>query len=214
MESTQKIYDLQSLNFLRSVSRLRSGCLSGNNIHLKSTALKIGILGGSFNPAHPGHLSISMQALSRFGMDYVLWIVAKQNPLKPRYQDDIYTRARKASKVATDKRILVSTIEEEFGSIYIYNTMQSILKHFPYVDFTWLMGIDNLIGFNQWYMHDEFTKLCKIIIFDRDCRVRFANDGLFMSKYKPVIDNSQTYPIISFRGRLSSDSSSAIRCGR
>ncbi len=213
MKSTQKIYDLQSLNFLRSISRLKSRSLFGG-VSGANKPLKIGILGGSFNPAHIGHLSISMQALNKFGMDYVIWVVAKQNPLKEQYQDDIYTRASEACKISNDKRILVSTIEEEFGSSYIYNTMQSILKYFPYVDFTWLMGIDNLIGFNRWYMHNAFTKLCKIIIFDRDCRGRFVNNGLFISKYEPVVDNSQTNPIILFRGRLSPASSSSIRDGK
>lgn len=210
MESTQKIYNLQSLNFLRNMSRTKSTFAKNISKNHKAT-MKVGVLGGSFNPAHEGHLSISKQAIKYFHMDYVIWLVAKQNPLKSKYKDDIYTRAQKASLVADDKRILVSTIEEEFGSIYIYNTMRRLMRHFPDIDFTWLMGIDNLNGFNRWYMHDKFARLCKIIIFDRDCRGRFANNGVFMSKYKPVVDKSQTQPIISFRGGLSSASSSAIR---
>lgn len=174
-------------------------------------SLKIGVLGGSFNPAHYGHFNISMQALKFFSFDYILWMVAKQNPMKSKYQNDINIRASYALDIAQDKRILVSTAEQDFNTVYAYDTMKKLITHFPNIEFTWLIGIDNLDNFNKWHRYDEFIKLCKFIIFDRDCRNRLANNSLFMSKYEPVVDNSQTHNIITFRGKVCGLSSSSIR---
>lgn len=194
MKATKKLYNLQSLNFLRHTDNL-----------------KVGILGGSFNPAHAGHFAISEQAIKKFGMDYVIWLVANQNPLKTSYNTSIIDRASSAVEVASNPRILVSTLESELGTYYTYDSMMKLKGRFPNVDFTWLMGIDNMMHFHKWYKYRQFAQLCKIIIFDRPVAPRLINFGRFMSELKPIVANSQSDNIIVYRGKLSSVSSTSIR---
>ena len=112
MKITEKVYDLQSLNFLRDAK------------------LKIGVLGGSFNPAHSGHLCISLRALQMFGLDYVIWLVANQNPLKEKYKAKIFSRAESALKIISHPRIIVSTAEYDLGTRYTYDTMRKMIVNF------------------------------------------------------------------------------------
>lgn len=194
MQATKKIYNLQSLNFFRYANNL-----------------KVGILGGSFNPAHSGHIAISELALKKFNMDYVIWLVANQNPLKDTYNANIIERSETALDMITNPRILVSTAEHDLHTIYIYDSMLALTKQFQHIDFTWLMGIDNIANFDKWYKNTEFVKLCKIVIFDRPVKSRITNYCRFLSKFKPTIANSQTSNIIIHKGKLSDASSTSIR---
>lgn len=193
MKATKKIYNLQSLNFLRY------------------SKLKIGLLGGSFNPAHNGHVDISEMALKTFRMDYVIWLVANQNPLKEKYNKDMFVRAQDALEVVSNPRILVSTLEYDLGTMYAYDTLSKLKLCFPMADFTWLMGIDNVVNFHKWYRYQEFTKLCKMIIFDRPIDSRISYFGHFFSEFKPTIANSQCSNIIIHKGKLNDISSTLIR---
>lgn len=189
--------DLQSLNFLRESN------------------LRIGVLGGSFNPAHQGHLDISMDALKLYKFDYIMWLIASQNPLKENYQLTIYQRGYKALETANNHpcghRILVTTAERDMGTFYLYDSMNFLIRRFPQVDFTWLMGMDNITNFHKWYRYEELAKLCKIIVFDRPVDARFRNHCRFLSKFKPTIAKLATANIIIRKGRLNSISSTKIR---
>lgn len=113
--------------------------------------LKIGLLGGSFNPAHGGHLHVSEVALARLGLDYVWWLVSPQNPLKPAMgMAPFAARLARARALATHPRIRVTGIEAEFGTRYTIDTLRRLQRRFAHVRFVWLMGSDNLIQFARW----------------------------------------------------------------
>lgn len=191
MEISRKIYNLQSLNIFK-------GCKS-----------KIAILGGSFNPAHSGHLQMSKIALSRFGFDFVIWLVALQNPFKEKYSKDIFERAREAAEIVDHPRIIVSTAEYDIGSTCTFESLKELTTRFNTIDFTWLMGADNLEHFHKWKRYRDIMKMCKILVFDRPrCSKSIAS---FRSKLGTIIDKNQVKAIMFYRGFMSKISSSEIR---
>ena len=116
-----------------------------------ASGLRIGLLGGSFNPPHEGHLYASEVALKRLDLDYVWWLVTPQNPLKPTVGvAPLHDRMREASALARHPRILVMDIEHALGTRYTVDTLRAIKRRFPRVDFIWLMGSDNLRGLRHW----------------------------------------------------------------
>ncbi|MDG6079500.1 nicotinate-nucleotide adenylyltransferase [Erythrobacter litoralis] len=112
---------------------------------------RIGLLGGSFNPAHGGHRGISMFALESLRLDEVWWLVSPGNPLKPA-EGMAPLVARFASAVRQAKRapIKVSAIERELGTRFTFDTLRAIRRRFPKKEFVWLMGSDNLAQFHRW----------------------------------------------------------------
>ncbi|AUW57661.1 nicotinate-nucleotide adenylyltransferase [Sphingobium sp. SCG-1] len=112
---------------------------------------RIGILGGSFNPAHGGHRAISLFALQALGLDEVWWLVSPGNPLKPA-KGMASLRARFASAQAQARRapIRPTTIEAQLGTRYTVDTLKALTRRYPQNDFIWLMGGDNLRQFGQW----------------------------------------------------------------
>ena len=112
---------------------------------------RIGLLGGSFNPAHDGHRHISREALKRLGLDQVWWLVSPQNPLK---ESDgmapMAERLARARRLATGRQMLATDIETVLGTRYTADTLRALRRHFPKVKFVWLMGADNLIQISRW----------------------------------------------------------------
>ncbi len=111
---------------------------------------KIGLLGGSFDPPHAGHLHVSRQAMRRFRLDQVWWLVSSQNPLKPDAPADFQRRLQACRVVAQHPRIIVSDLEARFGTSFTAETLAKLLPRYPGVRFVWLMGADNLAGFHRW----------------------------------------------------------------
>jgi nicotinate-nucleotide adenylyltransferase len=126
-------------------------------------------LGGSFNPAHGGHLHISRLALARLGLDAVWWLVAPQNPLKPAAgMAPFAARLRLAAAVAAaDRRIHVSDIEAHLGTLYTADTLRAVRRRFPRLRFVWLMGGDNLAQFPYWQRWQDIFRTVPIAVFDR-----------------------------------------------
>lgn len=113
--------------------------------------MAIGLLGGSFNPAHEGHRHISDVALKRLGLDYVWWLVSPQNPLKPvSGMAPLPKRLSLARALAKHPRIVVTGIENALGTRYTIDTVRMLRRRFPQVHFVWLMGSDNLESFHRW----------------------------------------------------------------
>ena len=110
----------------------------------------IGLLGGSFDPAHEGHAHITREAIKRFGLDGVWWLVSPGNPLKDRGPVAMDRRLIRARSVMQHPRVQVTDIERQLGTRYTAQTLRALQARFPRVRFVWLMGADNLAQFHLW----------------------------------------------------------------
>ena len=129
---------------------------------------RVGILGGSFNPAHAGHLDISRTALRRLGLDQVWWLVSPQNPLKPvSGMAPLEQRLRGARTVAKDPRIRVTSLEEELRTQYTADTLAALRRRFPHTRFVWLMGADNLADISRWERWTQIFKAMPVAVLAR-----------------------------------------------
>jgi nicotinate-nucleotide adenylyltransferase len=112
---------------------------------------RIGLLGGSFNPAHLGHRRVSLFAQAALGLDEVWWLVSPGNPLKPRADmAPLAARFASAAKLAGRATIRVTAIERELGTRYTIDSLRALRRRYPKCDFVWLMGTDNLAQFHRW----------------------------------------------------------------
>lgn len=114
--------------------------------------MRIGLLGGSFNPPHAGHLYISLAALRGLQLDFVWWLVTPQNPLKPVAGMMAYDERLKLSReLVRHPRVLITDLERQLGVNRSYETIRGLKKHFPRTEFVWLTGMDNAMSFHRWY---------------------------------------------------------------
>ena len=129
---------------------------------------RIGLLGGSFNPAHDGHRDISLAALAYLGLDEVWWMVSPQNPLKPvKGMATFAERMKGAESVADHPRIKVTDIEARLGTQFTADTLRKLVTRFPSCRFVWLMGADNLAQISSWRDWTRIFHLTPIAVFDR-----------------------------------------------
>jgi nicotinate-nucleotide adenylyltransferase len=110
----------------------------------------IGLLGGSFDPPHEGHVHITKAALKRFGLDRIWWLVSPGNPLKAYGPAPLAERMQAADALMQHPRVTVTDIEAQLGTRYTAQTLVALRRRYPGVRFVWLMGADNLTGFHQW----------------------------------------------------------------
>jgi nicotinate-nucleotide adenylyltransferase len=130
--------------------------------------LKIGLLGGSFNPAHSGHLYVSLTALNRLKLDYVWWLVSPGNPLKSnKGMADFEKRLASAQKAARDPRLVVSDVERQLGTRYTADTVKLLQRRFAQVEFVWLMGSDNLESFHLWRDWQAIAQALPVAVVQR-----------------------------------------------
>ena len=130
--------------------------------------MRIGLLGGSFNPPHTAHLEISLTALKRLRLDQVWWLVTPGNPLKdPSKLASLDARVEAARDMARHPRIAVTGFEAESGSAYTIDLLTTLNRRFPGVSFVWLMGADNLAEFHRWRAWEEIFALMPIAVLDR-----------------------------------------------
>ena len=116
-----------------------------------AAAKRIGLLGGSFNPAHGGHRRISLFVLRALDLDEVWWLVSPGNPLKPKKgMAPLSARVRSAMAQAKRAPIRVTAIERELGTRYTVDTLAALRRRYPRREFVWLMGSDNLAQFHRW----------------------------------------------------------------
>ncbi len=107
----------------------------------------VGLLGGSFDPAHEGHVHITREALKRMGLDQVWWLVTPANPLKARQPAPMADRLARAKAVMQDPRVKITALEERLGTRATADTIDRLKAIYPGVTFVWLMGADNLVQF-------------------------------------------------------------------
>lgn len=111
----------------------------------------IGLLGGSFDPAHEGHVHITREALKRMGLDRVWWLVSPGNPLKARQPAPMAARIGHARRILKgDPRVVVTDLESRLGTRFTADTIARLRRLYPDVTFVWLMGADNLAQFHRW----------------------------------------------------------------
>ena len=135
---------------------------------LHSDGMRIGLLGGSFNPPHRAHRAISLFAIKRLRLDRVWWLVTPGNPLKD--QDtlrDLEARTEAARRVADDPRIDVSCLESVIGTRYTVDTVKYLRRRASGLRFVWIMGADNLAQFHRWQNWRRMATLVPIAVIDR-----------------------------------------------
>ena len=131
--------------------------------------MRIGLLGGSFNPAHSGHRAISLAAVAALGLDEVWWLVSPGNPLKDKAADmaPFPVRFASARAMAGHAPIRVSAIEVRLGTRYTVDTLAKLQRRYRGHDFIWLMGEDNLVGFDRWQGWRRIARSIPIAVIAR-----------------------------------------------
>ena len=121
-----------------------------------TNGLRVGLLGGSFDPPHAGHLHITKWAIKEFGLDKVWWLVSPGNPLKAKGPAAMDRRLAACKELVSDHpKIVVSDLERRLGTRYTAETLDAIQARYQDVRFVWLMGADNLADFHKWDRWDE-----------------------------------------------------------
>ena len=128
---------------------------------------KIGLLGGSFDPAHKGHLYISLQAKKMFKLDEIWWLVTPQNPHKILKPATYKERIKNCKIISKNRPIKIKEIEKKINSKYTYKSLDYILNHYPNIKFFWLMGADNLINFHKWQKWKQIFNEISVVVFKR-----------------------------------------------
>ncbi len=142
---------------------------AGAQAELSGPTKRIGILGGSFNPAHRGHRAISLSAMRALALDEIWWMVSPGNPLKDGASDMAPFAARMASARAMSRHapIRVTAIERRLGTRYTVDTLEKLVRIHPRHRLIWLMGGDNLAGFHQWKGWRRIARQLPIAVIDR-----------------------------------------------
>ncbi len=143
---------------------------------------RIGILGGSFNPAHGGHRAISLFAHAALGLDEVWWLVSPGNPLKAaKGMAPLSARLASARRQARRAPIRPTAIEAQLGTRYTVDTLRALVRRYPRHQFVWLMGGDNLRQFGQWKDWRGIARIMPIAVIARPGYGRQANGSLAMA---------------------------------
>ena len=130
--------------------------------------MRVGLLGGSFNPPHEGHALVTRLVLARLRLDRVWWLVTPGNPLKSQAElAALQARVAAARRLVCDPRVEVTDIEAHIGARYTYDTLEWLTRRAPSVRFVWVMGADNLRQFDRWRRWQGIARLVPIVVVDR-----------------------------------------------
>ena len=182
--------------------------------------MRIGLLGGSFNPAHRAHRRMSLAAMEALDLDQVWWLVSPGNPLKDKASDMAPYAARLASAraMARRSRIRVSDFEVRNGTRYTVDTLEKLMRRFPKHRFIWLMGEDTVAQFHQWKHWRALARMVPIAVLSRpgyDGEARAARAMGWLRRFVRPAGKARNWtewsaPAISFL-RLPPDRTSATR---
>jgi nicotinate-nucleotide adenylyltransferase len=186
--------------------------------------MRIGLLGGSFNPPHAAHRLISLTALKRLGLDRVWWIVTPGNPLKDHGALlPLSERIALCRQVSAHPRIEVTAFEAAIGTAYTGRTLTYLRRRYPGVAFVWLMGADNLAGFHRWREWERIFGLVAIAVEDRPgwrARALGSKAAARFGRFRLAEKDGAALPGLKppawcyLSGPLSKLSSTALRAGK
>ncbi|MCX7567843.1 nicotinate-nucleotide adenylyltransferase [Sulfitobacter sp. F26169L] len=165
-----------------------------HEIPYASSGQVIGLLGGSFDPAHAGHVHITLEALKRFGLDQVWWLVSPGNPLKSRGPAPLAQRVERARSLMDHPRVQITDIEARIGTRYTAQTLRALQQHYPAQRFVWLMGADNLAQFHLWQDWQGIAESVPLGILARPGQrisARMSRTAKFYADYRIAGRNSQ-----------------------
>ena len=129
--------------------------------------IKIGVLGGSFDPAHKGHLTISIEAKKRFDLNSIIWAITKKNPFKAESETSVLKRIKECKRIiGLNSFIKVKFYENIIKSNKTIDLINHLKKN-KIAEIYFLMGADNLINFHKWHKSKLISQKCKILVFDR-----------------------------------------------
>ncbi len=150
--------------------------------------MRVGLYGGSFNPAHEGHAHVAETAKRRLRLDRVIWLVSPQNPLKSRHETaDLAERIIGAAALAKGPGMIVSDVETRLGSAYTIDTIRALKQRFPGVKFVWIMGADSLAGFHRWRGWTQIIREVPVAVVSRpwiSLKSRFSPAALRFARYR------------------------------
>lgn len=197
--------------------------LTGDGL-LLAPGMKVGLLGGSFNPAHDGHAHLARTAMNRLGLDRVIWLVSPQNPLKDaRESAPLAERIASARAVASGPEMVVSDFETRAGTRWTVDTLRALTARHPGVRFVWLMGSDNLAAFHRWRGWTDILRLMPMAVVARPGSLlesRTAPAAARFAAFRVPQERARTLPGLAapawtyLTAPLNPRSSTAIRAAR
>ena len=161
---------------------------------MNKSKIEIGILGGSFDPAHKGHLAISKEARKRFKLKKIIWAITKKNPLKAVSKTPVSKRIKDCKKlIGSNTFIKVKFYEDIINSNKTIDLINYLKKN-KKIEIFFLMGADNLISFHKWHKSKLITEKCNIIVFDRH---GYKKNSLKSKTFKKL--NNKTLTFVKFK---------------
>ena len=183
---------------------------------------KIGLLGGSFDPAHEGHIHITKEAMKQFDLDQVWWLISPGNPLKKKKPEDILDREKGANSLLQNSYVTVTDLEFQLNTRYTYETILEVKRLYIGVSFVWLMGSDNLETFNLWKNWKVIVDEVPIGIINRPGENYFTRKNIMTESCKAYKLPMSFRKLLAFKkppawcfisAPLNSTSSTQIRLG-
>ncbi len=156
---------------------------------------KIGILGGTFDPAHIGHIKISKEAKKKFKLNKIFWIITKKNPFKKKNFLSLKKRINHAKKInINNKFIKIYFFEDKIKSNKTIDLMKFLKNRYKKTEFFFIMGADNLINFHKWKKWNKIAEISKILVFDRS---NYKSKSLKSISFKKL--NKKRLQFINFK---------------
>ncbi|MGQ0527534.1 MAG: nicotinate-nucleotide adenylyltransferase [Alphaproteobacteria bacterium] len=150
--------------------------------------LRVGLLGGTFDPPHEGHVHISLAAMHALQLDAVWWLVSPQNPLKTHRPLPLTERMRLSRELITHPKIIVSDIESQMGTNITYDTVCKLKSNFSRTDFVWISGMDNALTLHLWNRWRELLgEICMVHLTRKPATSLIQSCPLRMTNQKHVV---------------------------
>jgi nicotinate-nucleotide adenylyltransferase len=150
--------------------------------------MRVGLFGGSFNPAHEGHAHVAETAKRRLKLDKVIWLVSPQNPLKPAHETaGLAQRLAAARALANERGMIVSDAETRIGARYTIDTVRALKARYPRVHFVWIMGADSLASFHRWRGWTQIMREVPVAVVSRpwiSLKSRFSPAALRFARFR------------------------------